>query len=220
MGNVRASEMSSCEFRGGAYLEMATGPCAVEGCVFRDSPTNAVDILVAVTAATVAGNIFTWATSAVRVAGSQVVVSGNQNCKVLETGSANNNKYSEILSSSTVLGADTTVEGVRRFDLLGSTTGSFVTLFTHENFKGVMGIGTIDNSVSSGNAMEVKETVIDAFGVTASVTTTVASGDTYLLDPQTNFDTARPPYKSYKVEVRHPISSTSFEVHHATGGAF
>lgn len=220
MGDTRGAEMSSCEFRGGGYLELATGPCTVHGCIFRDSPTTALDVLLAVTKAAISGCGFTFGTSAVRVAGSNVVVSGNQNCLVLETGAANNNQYTEILSTSTILGVGSTVEGVRRFDGTGSTTGSFVTVFTHTNPKGVMGIGTIDNTgVTAGFAMQVKETVIDAFGITASVTTTVAAGDTYLLDPQTNFATARPPYKSYKVEVKHPVSSTTYEVHHATGGA-
>ena len=221
MGDVRGAEMSSCEFRGGAYLEFTTGPCTAVGNIFRDSPTRAIDVLVAITSGTISGNLFTWATEAVRNAGSGVVASGNQNAKVTETGSANNNRYTDITSTSTILGAGSTVEGVRRYDQTGgSTTGSFVSLFTHTNLKAVLGIGTIENTgTTSGNDMEVRETVTDAFGVTDSITTTVAAGDSYLLDPQTNFDTARPPYLSYQVEVRHPVAVTSFDVHHATEGA-
>lgn len=124
----------------------------------------------------------------------------------------------EGFAGSIIIGEDSTVEGVRRKALTAvATTGGFVTQFEHFNRKGVVGIGTIKNT--GANSLEVRETVTDAFGVTDSSTTTVFAGGDYMLDPQTNFGTARPPHISYKVEVRHPGAATTFSLRHATEGA-
>lgn len=148
------------------------------------------------------------------ITGATVVETGSTDFTIVEgCGGLNSG------TGMTLIGPNTTVAGVRRFDQgAGSTTGSFVTQFTHANAKGVVGIGTIKNTGDT-NALEVRETVIDAFGVTANTITTVNAGNHYLLDPQTNFGTARPPYMSYQVEVRHPVAATTFELHHATEGA-
>jgi hypothetical protein len=78
------------------------------------------------------------------------------------------------------------------------------------------GIGTVKNT--GANDMEVRENVTDAFGVSASVITTVSAGNDYLLDPQTNFSTVRPPHVSYGVDVRHPGSATTFDLEYGGRG--
>jgi hypothetical protein len=74
---------------------------------------------------------------------------------------------------------------------------------------------------SSGASLNVRETVTDKFGVTDSVTATVASGSQYQLNLQTQFNTASPPYTDYKVEVEDTVPGThaSYSLHHASQGA-
>jgi hypothetical protein len=69
--------------------------------------------------------------------------------------------------------------------------------FTHTGMSG--GTGAFD--------MLVRETVIDAFGVTDFVDTIVPAGDSYLLDLQTNFGAACAPYVSYTVEVMDNVAN-------------
>jgi len=71
---------------------------------------------------------------------------------------------------------------------------------TRINPAGLTGQGTIKNT--GAQSMDVKETVTDAFGVTDSVTTTVTAGKDLLLTMAVNINTARPPYVSYKIEVK------------------
>jgi hypothetical protein len=85
-------------------------------------------------------------------------------------------------------------------NFFGLTTNALVALFDAVSFDGLIGIGTIKNT-DLANSLDIRETVIDTFGVTSHHTTTVAPGDTYLLDLQTNFPTSVPPYISYQVEV-------------------
>lgn len=142
------------------------------------------------------------------------VLEGDANCVGRYAGNEN---FGAV--GGAIVGPDSTVEGMRRKDLTAvATTGAFVTQFTHTNYKGLLGIGTIKNT-GGVNSLEVRETVTDAFGVTDSVTTTVLAGNDYLLDLQTNFATARPPYVSYAVEVRHPVAATTFSLRHGSQGA-
>ncbi len=61
----------------------------------------------------------------------------------------------------------------------------------------------MSGGTAGGNSLTVRETVTDEYGVTDATTETVVpTGDDYLLDLQTNFGAARPPYVSYKVEVK------------------
>lgn len=96
------------------------------------------------------------------------------------------------------------------------TTPAFVEVFEHACPNGLMGIGTIKNT--GGDSLEVKETGVDLFGTTDSVTTVVGAGSDHTLNPQANLTTARPPYERYKVEVRHPATATTFDLRHATQG--
>lgn len=214
-----------CSFKGGDTDHIGVNfavDTVIKGCLFFDngSLVRAIDINLA-SRAIIVGNNFQFMTEAIRTSGNAAIVADNVGCIVLETGGATDNRYSNNsgFTGSTIIGAGSMVEGVRRFDSVGATTsGSFTTLFTHTNPKGVVGVGTIKNT-GGVNSLEIKETVIDAFGITDSVTTTVLFGDSYLLDPLTNFATARPPHVSYKVEVRHPTAATTYTIHHATEGA-
>jgi hypothetical protein len=71
---------------------------------------------------------------------------------------------------------------------------------------------------TAANALNIKETVIDAFGITSFLVTTVNPGDTYLLDLQGNFPAAVCPYVSYLVEVEDAVggSHAAFEVYLTT----
>ena len=149
------------------------------------------------------------------------LVSGCTNWEVVELGASDRNTYtgnSGFFPGSTIIGPLSRVEGARPHSQTGSTTGAFVELFTHTNINGVVGAGTIKNT-GGVNALDVKETVVDLFGTTSSVTTPVAFGADAKLDPTKNIGTARPPYKSYKVEVSHPVAATTFDVKHVTHGA-
>ncbi len=104
-------------------------------------------------------------------------------------------------------------------DLVNDSTGSAgnvpIIYGPPLTFSGMSG-GT-----DGGNSMTVRETVIDAFGVTDATTETVVpSGDDYLLDLQTNFGAARPPYVSYSVAVKAttPGSQTAFELRSVAQG--
>jgi hypothetical protein len=102
-------------------------------------------------------------------------------------------------------------------DATGSTTAAYVTVFTHTNTKGVIGIGSIENQ-SGSNGINVRETAIDKFGNTVAQVTALAPGNTYLLNPQTMFeDTALPYFTSYQVEVEDESSGNhaAYELHYS-----
>jgi hypothetical protein len=138
---------------------------------------------------------------------------------VIESAGANSNIYDNNegfggtgFNSSTITGSLSVVDGARRDDKIGGTTGDgYASIFTLENQRGLVGIGTMKNT-GGVNSLKVKETVTDAFGVTDSVETVVAPGGSRKLDMQADITTARPPYVSYDVSVKSnvPGSSTGF----------
>ena len=122
---------------------------------------------------------------------------------------------------ATVSVADTSViEGARGAASTGSTTNAYVTIFTHTNPRGLVGVGTIKNT-DGANTLTVKETVTDAFGTSTNTTTDVAPGNYYILNPQAAIDTARPPYVSYAVAVIDKVggSHATYELHHVSQGS-
>lgn len=207
---------------GGIVFGNAAQGFAFVGNIVSALAARAIDVLLNAAGGKIIGNYFSsWTGEAVRINATNLTVSGNYNCRVTETGAANDNRYSDNsgFSGSTIIGPNSIVDGVRRRDVTGgTTTAAFVTVFEHKNAKGVVGIGTIKNT-GGVNDLEVRETVTDAFGTTASVVTTVNPGNDYMLDPQTYFGAARPPHVSYKVEVRHPVAATTYSLRHATLGA-
>lgn len=108
-------------------------------------------------------------------------------------------------------------------DATGTTSDSFVEVFSQSSSEGIFGIGSIVND--GANDMDVRETVTDKFGNTVSVVTTVVAGDEYLLDLQTNFDDgggnlALPPFTDYSVEVQSTVAgnATTYELHFISMG--
>lgn len=149
-------------------------------------------------------------------------VTGNNGIQVLESGAANGNVYADnkLFTGSTIIGADSIVEGSRKNAVsAGATVDAFTAVFTRTGFKGMIGIGTIKNT--GANDLNIRETVTDAFGVTDSATTLVTAGNDYMLDIQTNFATARPPYTSYGVEVQsaNPGNPTTYDLQFSTQGS-
>ena len=103
----------------------------------------------------------------------------------------------------------------------GTTSDSYRTLFDISQADGLVGIGSIENTLGV-NEMTVRETVTDKFGVTTVVETVIPVDGNYLLDPQTNFDDgvgslSLPPYVNYKVEVKSTVNSapTDYELHYS-----
>lgn len=171
------------------------------GCEFETGPANAISIT-----------------------GSGSIIHGCRTfCSVIESPLADNNRYigNEGFDGSTIIGAGSMVNGARRKSLSGvATTNDYVQAFEHKNPCGVMGIGTIKNTGAS-NSLTVQETVTDLWGTTVAIETTVAPGDHYQLDPQVDLGYARPPYVSYKVEVKSTVadSPTTYDLRHTTQGA-
>jgi len=193
----------------GSSALTGTSRMRLVSCQFRNtpgSPTRYIDATASSNHLVVVGCDFGVTTSeairTARTANGNII--GNLNCKVLETGSANSNLYSDNtgFSASTIIGADSVVNGAARKSVVGgATTDAFVDVFTHTNTKGLLGVGTVKNT-DAVDSMDVRETVTDAFGVTISLTTPVAFGNSLLLSAQVNIATARPPYRSYTVAVK------------------
>jgi hypothetical protein len=98
--------------------------------------------------------------------------------------------------------------------VIGSASGSsgdaLATALTYTAATGVGGVGTIKNTGS--NSLTIRETVTDAFSVTAYVENTVAAGSSYRLDTWASVGTARPPVTTYTLGVRSttPGQSTTY----------
>lgn len=131
----------------------------------------------------------------------------------------NDNMFEADCLAPTIIGTGSVFNGARNLRTIGGAlTSSFVDKLTHLNQKGIVGIGTLLNA--GANSLEVRETVIDILaGTTSTRTTTVTTGNSVLLSPQTNIGTAVPPYKSYVVAVRFPGASTTFSLCFTTMGA-
>lgn len=125
-------------------------------------------------------------------------------------------KYSDNLNFETAVVTSnlSTVNGNRRVGVTaGVTTIAFVNQFTFTNQRSVPSYGTVKNT-GGVNSLEVRETGIDAFGVTTSVTTVVAPGGVFVsVAPFLGLaGTSFPPFVSYAVDVRHPVAATTFDL--------
>lgn len=88
------------------------------------------------------------------------------------------------------------------FEDADDTTDAYVELFTHTRSTGLFGVGTIKNDDPAADQLTVQITATDFYGVTDSKEIVVDAGDSLLLECQVDIGTARPPYESYKVEVK------------------
>jgi hypothetical protein len=187
----------------------------IVGChFFGVAATRLIDIVVGADQITISGSVFEgFVSQAVRIASQLCTVVGNVGCNVAEIGSADFNVYygNRGFVNSAIIGVKSVIEGATRRSLTGGvTTGAFVQEVAMVNANGVGGIGTIKNT--GGTSLEVRESVVDLFGVSSSAITTVLSGNDYTLDPDVNFGTARPPYTTYTIEVRHPGAATTYDL--------
>jgi hypothetical protein len=146
---------------------------------------------------------------------------------ILEADSSPVGRYSAneligaTMNSGSILGPNSVVEGMRRFDTTsGLTTSGYVTQFTHQNVKGLLGIGTIVNT-SGANSLDVAINVAGPFGLGSGGPFAVAAGNSLMLDEQINIGAGFPPYTSYSVAVRNTASGapTGFRIHHGSQGA-
>lgn len=207
---------------------IAGGMAHVEGCHFVQfigTPTRYLDFDVGAGPSSVIGcdMVTPAAVEEIRTASTGLTVVGCTTFpRVTETNFFALNIFSDIATASTIIGRDTIVNGARRFQtpVDAATQDAYFTLFTHQNHKALLGIGTIKNT-DGANFMTVKETVTDGFGVTDFTETVVAPGTDYTLNPQTNKATARPPYLSYSVAVKSttPGSSATWAIQFGSQGA-
>lgn len=182
------------------HIEATGSKLVVDGCSFANFGSEAI--------------LLTTAT--------ECVITGNENCEVTEAGGGvDSNRFDNNtgFAASTIIGPNSVVNGARRKDSTDSTTDAFVVVFTHTNFKGLLGIGTVKNT-DAVDTMDVRETVTDAFGVTSAFITSISPGNDYMLDPQTYINLARPPYTSYAVAVRSTVGGApaTYELHHVSQG--
>jgi hypothetical protein len=197
----------------------------VAGNAFNGGVATAIDILAAATETVISGNrFFPSYTTCVTNASSNAVVSGNSGIQVIESGAANNNRYTgnTEFSASVILGADSVVEGVRRKDVVGgATVDAYVSQFTHENTKGLTGGGSIKNTGGS-NSLTIRLTATDAYGTTDTQETPVPASGAATWSIANAVGTALPPFISYAVAVKSttPGLPTTFTLHHATSGAY
>lgn len=123
------------------------------------------------------------------------------------------------MNSGSITGPDSVVEGMRRFSTTsGLSVSGYVTQFTHQNVKGLMGIGTIVNT-SGVNSLDVAINVAGPFGLGSGGPFTVTPGNSLMLDEQINIGGNFPPYTSYSVAVQTSGGTTGFTLHHGSQGA-
>ena len=196
---------------------------AMTGNLFQGGVARAIDILSTSTDNVVSGNwFFAYVSEGLQTASSALVASGNTGLEVVETGAADNNRFFDITSASTIIGPSTTVNGVLRKDVVGGTTTDvFVDQFTHLNTKGMTGSGSIKNTGGS-NTMTVRVTAIDAFAVTDTATFDILPGASATYTMMDAVGTALSPFVSYVVAVKSTSAgnATTFTLHHATTGAY
>ena len=191
------------------------------GAANAGAPTRWLDLTGAATKSQIVNGRFRTAASSesIRTVQTLMIVKDNTDCKVLESGAADNNAYENILSTSTIIGVGSTVNGAKRFGGTGAVTDSYVTLLTHTNQKGLIGQGTIKNT-DGADSMTVEEQGIDAFGTTDVLESVVAFGAERTLNTLNSFGAARPPYLSYRVRVKNtvPASAAAYSIQFTSQG--
>lgn len=220
-----ATPTSQVEINGvGSVAEAVISNCIFSG---FGAATHAVDV-VNVTDVSITG----CQSSGHTVDGIRASVSSTlsvSNCRfvegtpVNETATTVTGRYGDNdgFTGSVIVGLNSVVEGARRKDVTGgNTTDGFVTVFTHLNAKGLLGIGAIKNT--GANSLDVQQTVTDSFGVTSSSIIAVPAGNNQSLDEQLPIGTAFPAYVSYAVQVRSttPGNPTTYNLRHTSHGAY
>jgi len=209
-----------------------SGDISVEGCTFSATGGGITAYIYAQSDFVIKGCSFRGlsvaSTAGIRFNGVNNFVIGcdfdtdNWGCPpILEVAPADRNVYNDCLGlngnpnplvggagvASVFVGVRNTFNGLSQFQATAATTDAFVTVNVQLATSGVQGIATIKNT--GANGMNVRETGIDQFGTTSTVTTLVAAGNDLRLDPTNNIGTARPPYKSYMIEVQSAVAGNA-----------
>lgn len=125
---------------------------------------------------------------------------------VVETGAADGNLIQSCIgllggTGMTIIGPTTVIDGAKLATKSSTTTAALVEIVPQiQNQNGLQGVGKIKNT-DGANSLDVKESFTDAFGVTSTLTTTVAPGNFLPLNLGIDIGTGSPPYVSYKAEV-------------------
>lgn len=125
-------------------------------------------------------------------------------------------------TGSSIAGADSVVNGVRRKDLVGvSTTNTLTIQFSHANTKGMTGVGSLKNTGGS-NTMVLRLSVTDAFGVSDTQDVDVLPGAAVTWSMTDAVGTALAPFVNFTVLVQSKTAGlhTTFTLHHASAGAY
>jgi hypothetical protein len=222
-GAVDFVQIDRCEFRGGT-LTIDNGQGSVIGDSLFDAVTVAryIDLTVNAGGVNIANCVFGSATSEqIRIASQACLIANNSPCKVTETGSADQNRYVNNISflTSTIIGPASVVEEAGRFDVVGGTTVDALTaVFTHTNFKGLAGAGSIKNT--GANSLRIRRTGTDAYVVTDFAEDVVLAGAVFVWPLDTALGTALPEFVSFTVSVRSEVAGnpTTFDLHHTSHG--
>lgn len=200
VGGVGEIEVTGCGFDGAGSSPRAVSVenvtnVTITGCYFEGHTSESVLLSAGAPSsqATVVGCRFNEA------GGTFTIVEGSDGC----VGRYDENEGLSSGSGPAILGPESSVEGSRRKDRTAvATTDAFVDLFTLTNPKALLSYGTVKNTGVA--SMDVRETVLDAFGVAHSVTTAVAAGGVLVLvSPFIGLvGVAFPPFVSYTVAVK------------------
>lgn len=211
---------------GAATVILGTGDTYVIACRFDNIGTSFV---LDGNFQTISGNFFDGApgTAIIRTTNGSAEIADNRFLgivvPILElTSSTNNIDNNRWATNPTLLAAsDAIVNGFKRKNISGQATVDALTLiFTHQNDKGLAGAGAIKNT--GANALTIRRTGTDAFGVTDFQEDNVLAGATLTWPMDTALGTALPSFTVFTVSVRSttPGNPTTFDLRHASTGAY
>jgi hypothetical protein len=221
-GAVNYVQIDRCLFQG-------TLTVAAQGSIIGDSnfdtpgATRYIDLPVGANSVGISNCMFGSASAEqIRIASQNCNIVGCQPCEVTETGAADLNRYVNNIgfTASTIIGPGSIVEEAGRFDATGTATVDALTaLFTHTNFKGLAGAGSIKNTGGT-NSLRVRRTGTDAYGVTDFQEDVVLPGAALVWPMDTALGTALPEFVSFTVSVRSEVAGnpTTFSLHHTSHG--
>jgi hypothetical protein len=90
---------------GGFQLILEKAQNSITGCLFNGGSSIGIDLLVGATETAISGcRFFTYVFRTLRTASTGLVAEGNTGLQVEEVGAADNNRYSDIIDGSTIIG--------------------------------------------------------------------------------------------------------------------
>ena len=224
-GALNFAHVDRCKFMSGTLTVAAQGSIIGDS-IFDTAALLArfIDLPIGANSVGISNCMFGSATAEqIRIASNNNNIVGCQPCKVTETGSADGNRYVNNIgfTTSTIIGPSSVVEEALRAQATGvATVDALTAVFTHTNFKGLSGAGSIKN-VGVTNTLTVRRTATDGYGVTDFQEDDVLPGATLTWPLDTAVGTALPEFTSFTVSVRStvPGSPTTFDLRHTSHGA-